>query len=394
MPVNELTATPNSTRIHIGIFGRVNSGKSSLINAIASQPTALVSPVAGTTTDPVYKPIELHPLGPCVLIDTAGFDDRGELGSMRTGRTAQVVEKTDIAVLVIDVSNDDFSEEENWVALLEEKKVPMVVAVNKSDERTEVPAFAKRFSYVCVSAKTGEGIDKLKAMIASKAPAQEEVSITGDLVGPGYPVLLVAPQDIQAPKGRLILPQVQTIRDLLDHRALVSVVTTDQLEAALALYKAPPKLIITDSQVFDVVAAHTPEGTLLTSFSVLMAKYKGDIATFIQGASRLNTLTEQDKVLILEACTHNPLDGDIGRIKIPNLLRKKVGKNLTIDIRSGNDFPDDLREYALVVHCGGCMFNRKYMLSRIEHCVKQGIPITNYGILIAKIKGILDRVVY
>ncbi len=394
MPVNELNQTPNSTRTHIGIFGRTNSGKSSLINAIASQQTALVSPVAGTTTDPVYKSIELHPLGPCVLIDTAGFDDDGELGAMRTERTAQVIEKTDIAILVIDARNNDFSEEEKWIDRLKEKKIPIIVAVNKSDENDQIPSWVKQFSFVSVSAKTGKGIDKLKAMIASKAPSDEDISITGEVANAGDHVLLVAPQDIQAPKGRLILPQVQTIRDLLDHKALVSIVTTDQLEAALRLYKDPPQLIITDSQVFDIVAKLTPKGTKLTSFSVLMAKFKGDIDVFVKGAAKLDTLKETDKVLILEACTHNPLDGDIGRIKIPQMLRKKIGEKISIDVRSGNDFPDDLTSYALVIHCGGCMFNRKYMLSRVEHCVKQGVPITNYGIFIAKVKGILDRVVY
>ena len=394
MPVNELNQTPNSTRTHIGIFGRTNSGKSSLINAIASQQTALVSPVAGTTTDPVYKSIELHPLGPCVLIDTAGFDDDGELGAMRTERTAQVIEKTDIAILVIGAQNNDFSEEEKWIDRLKEKKVPILVAVNKSDENDQIPSWVKQFPFVSVSAKTGKGIDKLKAMIASKSPSDEDISITGEVAKAGDHVLLVAPQDIQAPKGRLILPQVQTIRDLLDHKALVSIVTTDQLEAALRLYKDPPQLIITDSQVFDIVARLTPKGTKLTSFSVLMAKFKGDIDVFVKGAAKLDTLKETDKVLILEACTHNPLDGDIGRIKIPQMLRKKIGEKISIDVRSGNDFPDDLTSYALVIHCGGCMFNRKYMLSRVEHCVKQGVPITNYGIFIAKVKGILDRVVY
>ena len=389
-----LNQTPSAERLHIGFFGKRNAGKSSVMNAVTGQDLAVVSEVKGTTTDPVYKSIELHPLGPCVLIDTAGFDDDGELGAMRTERTAQVTEKTDIAILVIDARNNDFSEEKKWIDRLKEKKIPIIVAVNKSDENDQIPSWVKQFSFVSVSAKTGKGIDKLKAMIASKAPSDEDISITGEVANAGDHVLLVAPQDIQAPKGRLILPQVQTIRDLLDHKALVSIVTTDQLEAALRLYKDPPQLIITDSQVFDIVAKLTPKGTKLTSFSVLMAKFKGDIDVFVKGAAKLDTLKETDKVLILEACTHNPLDGAIGRIKIPQMLRKKIGEKISIDVRSGNDFPDDLTSYALVIHCGGCMFNRKYMLSRVEHCVKQGVPITNYGIFIAKVKGILDRVVY
>lgn len=392
MSINNLNATPNASRAHIALFGRRNSGKSSLLNALSGQQTALVSNVAGTTTDPVYKPMELYPLGPCVLIDTAGFDDEGKLGALRVSKTEEVLRKTDLALLLVGADQTDLSLETSWLQRLQELKKPVLLVVNKADQGGASPILQDLPS-IRVSAQTGEGVQELKAAICRLLPGDFELSsITGHLVGAGDHVLLVAPQDIQAPKGRLILPQVQTIRDLLDNKALVSVVTTDKLEEALALYRKPPKLIITDSQVFPYVEKLCPKETLLTSFSVLLARYKGDIAAYLDGAKAVDTLRESDKVLILEACTHNPLDGDIGRIKIPALLRKKIGPKLQVEVRSGSDIPQDLSPYALAVHCGGCMFNRAHVLSRIALCRAQGLPITNYGILIAKLSGILEKV--
>lgn len=388
-----LNQTPSASRLHIGIFGRRNSGKSSLINALTNQQTALVSEVAGTTTDPVQKAIELHPIGPCVLIDTAGFDDEGELGQMRIQRTEQMLSKTDLAILVITTEQTDFSMEQDWINQLKEKQIPVLIAINKIDIKQSIPDWVSRYPHCAISALQKQGIDTLKQQIIQSAPKNFELaSITAHLVGENDLVLLVMPQDIQAPKGRLILPQVQTTRDLLDNRAIVVSVTTDKLISALQLLKCPPKLIITDSQVFHYVYEHCPKESMLTSFSVLMARYKGDIDTFLEGAKAIDKLSEQDKVLILEACSHNPLDGDIGRIKIPALLRKKVGQNLSIEVRSGNDIPEDLTPYSLVVHCGGCMFNRAYVLSRTAICKQQQVPITNYGILIAKLGGILDKI--
>ena len=348
MAVNELNATPNALRLHIAIFGRRNSGKSSLINAISNQNTALVSDVAGTTTDPVYRPIEIHPLGPCVLIDTAGFDDEGDLGLMRVEKTREVISKTDLAVMVVVAGQSDFSKEIEWLAFLDEKKIPVLLTINKLDtvmtlplgsgvheakshERSAInlPQELEGLERVLISARENTNIEKFRQKLIELAPSEYELdSITAHLINKGDHVLLVAPQDIQAPKGRLILPQIQTIRDLLDHKAIVSIVTTDKLEESLMLYKNPPKLIITDSQVFKYVKDRCPKETLLTSFSVLMARYKGDIEEFVRGAAAIDSLSEKSSILILEACSHNPLDGDIGRIKIPAMLKKRFGENI------------------------------------------------------------------
>lgn len=391
--MNTLAQTPNASRIHIGIFGRRNAGKSSLINALTGQNTALVSDVRGTTTDPVYKAMELYPLGPCVLIDTAGFDDLGDLGKMRVDKTREVLEKTDIALLVAVGDQEDNSREQEWIKEFQDSKKPFLIALNQSDRVSCVPDWVKAYPYVSVSAKEKENIDALKELIVKVAPKDLELqSLTAHLVSEDDVVLLVMPQDIQAPKGRLILPQVQTIRDLLDQKAVVMCVTTDKLSQAMSALKEPPKVIITDSQVFGEVYEKCPKESLLTSFSVLMARFKGDIDIFLKGAETIDRLTQEDKVLILEACSHNPLDGDIGREKIPAMLRKKVGPGISIEVRSGNDIPKDLTPYSLVIHCGGCMFNRAHVLSRIARCEAQGVPITNYGIFIAKMKGILDKI--
>lgn len=392
--------TPLSMRMTIAVFGKTNSGKSSLINALTGQQVSLVSAVGGTTTDPVNKTMELYPLGPCVFVDTAGFDDTSELGELRMERTKKVLDKTDLAVLVTDGAENG---EELVPRLAEIKKrgIAAIGVLNKADLLQDAEKRAKEFSkkfqipFSCASALRGEGIEQLKAAIVEHAPQDfEQASIIGHLTEKGDTVLLVMPQDIQAPKGRLILPQVQVTRDLLDHGAVVVSVTTEQMCAALEKLEKPPKLIVTDSQVFPYVYEHKPQASLLTSFSVLMARHKGDIAEYIRGAARLDTLKESDKILIAEACTHQPLDGDIGRIKIPNLLRKKFGEGLSIDVVGGNNFPEDLSEYALVVHCGGCMFNRRYVLNRIRSAKEQNTPITNYGILLAKLSGILDKVIY
>ena len=395
----ELANTPAANRLHIGIYGRRNSGKSSLINAITGHDIALVSDVAGTTTDPVYKAMEIHPIGPCMLIDTAGFDDEGRLGEMRVEKTRKAMDKTDVALLLF--SEGDFQKEAEWLLELRKRKVPVIPVISKADVRADLEGLAARVKEatglppILVSAKEKTGVKELLSALVRMIPEEFEAeSITGRLVNEDDVVMLVMPQDIQAPKGRLILPQVQTIRDLLDHKCIVMSVTTDKLTGALRALAKPPKLIITDSQAFAAVYPLKPEETLLTSFSVLFAQYKGDIEAFTEGAAAIDRLTEQSKVLIAEACTHAPLSEDIGREKIPRMLKKKVGPGLTVDMVSGTDFPDDLSPYSLVIHCGACMFNRKYVLSRIQKAREQGVPITNYGVALAKLTGILDKITY
>lgn len=394
-----LTSTPSANRLHIGIYGRRNSGKSSLINAITGQSIALVSDVPGTTTDPVYKAMEIHGIGPCMLIDTAGFDDEGELGKMRVEKTRAAVQKTDVAVLLF--STEDMTMETEWVEALTKKKTPIVPVISRKDVRepgeiaslTEAAKKVLDIEPMIVSAKTGEGMEALKQAIIRAVPEDyERESITADLVSPDDVVLLVMPQDIQAPKGRLILPQVQTIRDLLDNRCVVFCCTADQLDRALRALAVPPDLIITDSQVFPLVYEKKPPESRLTSFSVLLAAYKGDLQSFVDGAAAIDNLNEHSKVLIAEACTHAPLEEDIGRVKIPAKLRQKYGKDLQVDIVSGADFPEDLATYDLIIHCGACMFNRKHVMSRIRKAQESGVPITNYGVTLAKLTGILDKV--
>ena len=395
--MNGLNNTPRSERLHIALFGRRNAGKSSLINALTGQQIAIVSDVAGTTTDPVSKSMEILPLGPCVLIDTAGFDDSGAVGDLRTERTREVIKQTDIAILVTDGTTLD--DEVAWATLLKQANVPYVAALNKVDLMPEVPSalltdMAKRLGcdVIPVSAMNGTGLDVLRNTLAGLMPESGKQSLTGNLAQAGDTVLLVMPQDPQAPKGRLILPQVQTLRDLMDKGCIAICCTTEDIDRALSSLNEPPHLIITDSQVFDIVEKKKPEGTLLTSFSVLMAAHKGDTRFFVRSAMAIDRLTEQSRVLIAEACTHAPLAEDIGREKIPRMLRQRVGQGLTVDIVAGKDFPPDVTSYDLVIHCGGCMFNRKFMLSRVEQCRRQGTPMTNYGITIAHIKGILGKV--
>lgn len=412
-------ATPSANRLHIGIFGKVNSGKSSFLNAFTGQEASIVSDVAGTTTDVVSKAMEIAPLGPCVFIDTAGFDDMTMLGEVRIEKTRQAASKCDMAILVIadktgynneetvqDKENViDLSEEKEWYNYLISKKIPVLVLINqmqnfnsKSDEQKKLMEAIKSFyneAPIGMNAKTGEGMERVKEALVRKMPENFELPyITGDLVGESDVVMLVMPQDAQAPKGRLILPQVQTTRELLDKKCIIVSVTPDKMEQALAQLKNPPKLIITDSQVFKTVYELKPEESMLTSFSVLFAAYKGDLPYYIEGAKAIGSLTENSSVLIAECCTHAPLTEDIGRVKIPNMLKKRYGTGLTVDIVSGTDFPADLSSYDLIIQCGGCMFNRRYIMSRIDRAKQQQIPMTNYGVTIAHLTGILDKITY
>ena len=403
-----LVHTPNANRLHIALFGKRNSGKSSLINALTGQDTALVSDTPGTTTDPVQKAMEIHGIGPCLFIDTPGFDDEGELGNRRIERTWKAVEKTDIALLLCaggssaeETGEPDFTEELHWLEQLKAKNIPTILLINKADIRKNTASLAIRIKEtfgsqpIPVSAKEKTGIELIRQAILEKLPEDfDQQSITGSLVTEGDLVLLVMPQDIQAPKGRLILPQVQTMRELLDKKCLIMSCTTDKLRETLQALSRPPKLIITDSQVFKIVYEQKPEESRLTSFSVLFAGYKGDIRYYVKSASAIGSLTESSRVLIAEACTHAPLSEDIGRVKLPHLLRKRIGEKLSIDIVAGTDFPQDLTPYSLVIHCGACMFNRKYVLSRIERARLQNVPMTNYGVAIAFLNGILNQIEY
>lgn len=395
----EIFEAPSGNRLKIAFFGRTNSGKSSVINALCGSRVSLVSSVSGTTTDPVNKAMEIYPLGPCLLTDTAGFGDKTELGEMRQKKTREVLEKSDLAVMVFSAENKDFSEEKTWLGLLKERKIPTVCALNKTDLAQNSQKIAERIkdetgiAPVLISALENYGIKELKDEIIKNAPADfEQKSICAHLVKPGDFVMLVAPQQINAPKGRLILPQVQVIRDLLDIGATVTVTQPEGMCNALSAMKKPPELIITDSQEFKFVYENKPKDVKLTSFSALLARYKGDIAEFVQGAKAVHLLKETDKVLIAEACAHAPLEEDIGRVKIPKMLKKIAGEGLSVDIVSGNDFPDDLTPYSLIIHCGGCMFGRRHVLHRIAKAKEANVPITNYGVFIAEFNGILDKI--
>lgn len=394
-----LNETPRGSRLHIGLYGKRNSGKSSLVNALTNQEISVVSDIAGTTTDPVYKSMEIHGIGSVVFIDTAGFDDEGELGGKRIEQTKNALDKTDIAILIF--SSEPDSSDKEWLALFDENSVPFIPVINKTDVIESIDKLKSEVIAACqkppilLSAKTGEGIEKLRAKLIDSVPDDYgQRTITGTLCSEGNLVLLVMPQDIQAPKGRLILPQVQTLRELLDKKCLVMSCTTDKIDETLNALSSPPKLIITDSQCFKTVYDKKPEDSRLTSFSTLFAKYKGDIDYFVNSTEIFDKLNENSRILIAEACTHVPLKEDIGREKLPRALRARYGQNLYIENVTGQNFPDDLSSYDLIIQCGACMFNRKYVMSRVAAAKAQGVPMSNYGVVLAYLSGILDKIDY
>ena len=415
-----LNETPRSNRLHIGFFGRMNSGKSSLLNAFCGQQAAIVSAVPGTTTDPVYRAMEINGLGPCVLIDTAGFDDsaqEGNLGESRIKKTTDAAFKTDIAVILYPAdafaaaiknnipADEVFSREYEWQDNFEARKLPVLPVLSKTDlvspEEKQLILAELAKKGIKLPIKTGKNefaapeklMAEMKDRLALLLPESfAPKSLTEGLCNPGDSVMLIMPQDPQAPMGRLILPQAQTIRDLLDRHCIITACSTEEMPAALERLKNPPDLIITDSQAFAKVWPHKPPHSRLTSFSILFAAQKGDIAYFTESAKKIAQLKETDKVLIAESCTHAPMAEDIGRVKIPRMLRKKAGEGLKIEICAGTDFPLDLTHYSLVIHCGGCMFSRRHILSRVERAKEQGVPMTNYGVALAALTGILDKV--
>lgn len=405
--VSGLNSTPRGERLHIAIFGRRNVGKSSLINALTKQDVAIISDIPGTTTDPVYKTMEILPIGPVVLIDTAGLDDQGKLGSERVRRTLGVLAKTDLALLVVDQEWDSWEEE--LLSAVTKRALPVIIVLNKEDERDsghqfsvgektvrekiELTLAGRSVPLAGVSAKKGYGIEELKNVII-KAAAQggEEQSILGDLVTPGDVVILVTPIDLAAPKGRLILPQMQVIRDLLDHGAQALVIQETELEQALEGLTRPPRMVVTDSQVFKLVNELTPPDISLTSFSILFARYKGNLPLLVSGAKAIDKLQIGDKVLIAEGCSHHRTDDDIGKVKIPNWLEQRVGGKLQYTWSSGGTLPEDLEQFRLIIHCGSCMLNRRQMLSRLDLIQASGVPVVNYGVAIAYLHGILERV--
>jgi len=389
--------TPKGFRLHIGLFGRRNVGKSSLLNAITRQDVSIVSEHAGTTTDPVEKPMELLPVGPVLFIDTAGIDDVGSLGDLRVRRTRSVFDRTDLGVLVTDCEWGGY--ERGVLDELESRDVPAIVAFNKVDIRS-VPAGAlaeiksrENVRFVETAAALGRGVLDFRQAVVDAAPADfiDNPAILVDLVGKGGLAVLVVPIDKEAPKGRLILPQVQTIRDLLDGGALSLVVRDTELKDALARLDAPPAIVVTDSQAFARVSEDTPPDVPLTSFSILFSRFKGDLVTQTEGVLAVDDLRAGDRVLVAEACSHHPIEDDIGRVKIPRWLTERVGARLEFDTVQGHDFPEDLSPYRLVVHCGACMWNRREMLTRLLRCREAGVPITNYGVAIAASLGIVER---
>lgn len=390
-----MQGTPKGLRLQIGLFGRRNVGKSALLNALTRQPVSIVSDMAGTTTDPVEKAMELQPLGPVLFVDTAGVDDVGALGELRVAKTMKVVERTDLAILVTDDWQDY---ETQLLALLADRRIPVIVAANKSDIRasSEVEGRARVAGVKVViraSAVTRQGLDELRQGIIAAAPEEylNAPSLLGDLVPAGELVLLVVPIDIEAPKGRLILPQVQTLRDILDQNAYAMVVKERELAEALSRLSRPPALVITDSQEFLKVVAEVPSSIPVTGFSILFARFKGDLAELVRGAASIDRLRPGDRVLVAEACAHHPTGEDIGRVKIPRWLEQYVGGKLEIEVKAGCEYPADISGFKLIVHCGACVWNRRQMLTRIEQARAHGVAITNYGLTIAHSLGILKR---
>jgi [FeFe] hydrogenase H-cluster maturation GTPase HydF len=394
-----MNETPRGNRLHIALFGRRNAGKSSLINALTNQSLAIVSPVAGTTTDPVYKSMEILPIGPVVVIDTAGLDDEGELGKLRIEKSLEVLRKTDLVLLVVDATLGISKPEQELAAKCRDQKIPFILVFNKSDlQAIAEPGLEQAknnlgaAAAVAVSASSQQGISDLKISLVRHAPARWDTqTIVGDLLQPSDIAVLCVPIDLAAPAGRLILPQVQVIRDILDHDAMAYTVKERELKECIASLNRKPKIVITDSQVFLKADADTPPDVLLTSFSILFARYKGDLETMVRGARAIDQLKPGDKVLISESCTHHRVEDDIGTVKIPRWLRQHVGGDLVVDHSSGLTFPSDLNEYKLVLHCGACMTNRREMLARIVQVQQAGVPIVNYGVAIAALMGILRR---
>ena len=378
--------TPAGERVHIGFFGRRNAGKSSLLNAVTGQELAVVSEIGGTTTDPVYKAMELLPMGPVMMIDTPGFDDEGTLGGQRVKKTVQVLEKTDAAVLVVDAVEGKNACDDELETLFKEREIPYLVVFNKADITDH-----KIADVIYVSAQTGEGIHELKEKIAALVPAGKNRPLASDLVKSMDIVVLVVPIDSAAPKGRLILPQQQVIRDLLEAGVVTVVVRESELEQTLAKLPGKPAFVITDSQAFEEVAAVVPADVPLTSFSILMARYKGFLKMAVEGVQAIDRLQDGDRVLIAEGCTHHRQCDDIGTVKIPRFLKQYTGRELVIETASGTGFPEDLTPYALIIHCGGCILNEREVLRRMRFADRQGVPVTNYGIAIAQMKGILGR---
>ena len=392
-----MQTTPKGLRLHIGIFGRRNVGKSSFLNALTKQQVSIVSDVAGTTTDPVEKPMELLPIGPVLFIDTAGIDDTGALGKMRVEKTRKIFDRTEVAVIVAVASEWGKFEDEIFEAF-KKLDIPVIAVLNKADISKAPPKLLRKLDsskipYVEAVATEGKGLNEFRDILIKNVPEEfiSEKSIAGDLLPPGSLAMLVVPIDLEAPKGRLILPQVQTIRDILDNDSYCMIVKERELRDALDRLKRPPDIVITDSQGFLKVAGDTPNNIPLTSFSILFARFKGDLDTFVEGALAIEKLKPGDKVLMAEACSHHPVGEDIGRIKIPRWLTQYVGGKLDFEHTQGCDFPDDIRKYKLIVHCGGCTFNRRLLLSRLLKCREAGVPITNYGVAIAYSLGIFER---
>ena len=384
-----LNDTAGGERLHIGFFGVRNAGKSSLVNAVTGQALAVVSDTPGTTTDPVKKAMELLPIGPVLIVDTPGVDDEGTLGGARVHKTKQTLDSTDVAVLVASAEKGLCTQDGELVRIFEEKKIPYLIAYNKCDLLPKIPAAGEREIYV--SARTGFHVYELKEMLGKLVGGGQKKPLVSDLLHGGETVVLVVPIDDAAPKGRLILPQQQTIRDLIESGNLPLVCRDSELPAALAALQSPPALVITDSQAFGSVAKILPPDLPLTSFSILFARYKGDLSTLVKGAAALDRLQNGDRVLISEGCTHHRQCGDIGSVKLPRWLAAYTGRDLSVSLTSGTEFPEDLSDFSLVIHCGGCMLNEREMHSRLERAAAQGVPMTNYGVAIAQMHGILKR---
>lgn len=387
-----LNERPSSERPHIAFFGMRNAGKSSLVNAVTNQQLSLVSDIKGTTTDPVQKAMEILPLGPVVIIDTPGMDDEGALGELRIQRAIRTLDKTDIAVLVIDAKKGKSEADSQLEALIKSRNIPLITVFNKSDLLAVTPDISSRDKTIYLSSKTGSGVNELKSLLGNIiGKSENDRHLVSDIISPGDIVVLVTPIDESAPKGRMILPQQQVIRDVLDGGAVNVVTKESELKTALSCLKNPPRMVITDSQAFGIVSRIVPESVPLTSFSILFARYKGDLAEAVKGARKLDSLKDGDKILISEGCTHHRQCGDIGTVKLPNWIKKHTGKHPEFTFTSGGEFPSDLSEYSLIIHCGACMINAREMASRIQRAKAAGVPITNYGTAIAHMHGILDR---